>query len=44
MGDIMSTRIKIDWLDLLIRKIHEERECQGQVHISSMHVKEGKTY
>lgn len=31
MGDMMSERIRINWLDLLIREIHEERECQKLV-------------
>lgn len=31
MGDIMSVGIRVEWLDQLIRKIHEEQECQELV-------------
>lgn len=31
MDDIISEEIKVDWLDRLIKKIHEEKEHQELV-------------
>lgn len=43
----MNVRIRVDWIDRLIRMIHEEPECQElvqKVNTLKMYVKEVEVY
>lgn len=42
MGGVINAGIRVDWLDLLIWRIHEERECQQLVQKVNMFRTQGK--
>lgn len=28
MGDVISVRVRVDWMDSILQRIHEDRKCQ----------------